>query len=120
MEIRLKEGEEIKVQAADGHDGQNRTLVCYKNCILTKGEVKALKPKRDVLSLKKGERVKCISIDGDQSYGGCDLASLYLSTGCIYTIEKVEIHSWHTKIHLQEYPKRVFNSVLFEFEAEEE
>ena len=43
--INLKEGEAIKIQVADGNDMQNRIMVCYKNCILTKQEVDAIRPK---------------------------------------------------------------------------
>ena len=43
MEFRLKEGEEIKIQAEDGNNSQNRTIVCYKNCILTKQEAEVVK-----------------------------------------------------------------------------
>ncbi len=42
-EITLKEGEEIKIQAEKGHEGQNRTMVCYKNSILTKQEAEGIR-----------------------------------------------------------------------------
>ena len=32
----------------------------------------------------------------------------------IYTVKKTEVHSWHTKIYLEEHPELSFNSVWFE------
>ena len=43
MEIKLKEGEEIKIKAENGNSKQYRIIVCYNNCILTKQEVDAIK-----------------------------------------------------------------------------
>lgn len=31
-----------------------------------------------------------------------------------YTVEKTEIHSWHTKVYLKEFPGLKFNSASFE------
>lgn len=42
MEIRLKEGDEIKVQAENGNSQQHRIIVCYQNCIITKQELEAI------------------------------------------------------------------------------
>ena len=30
-----------------------------------------------------------------------------------YTVQKTIVHSWHTKIYLEEFPDRSFNSVWF-------
>ena len=36
-----------------------------------------------------------------------------LEVGKTYTVEDVEIHSWHTIVYLKEFPGKTFNSVLF-------
>jgi len=38
----------------------------------------------------------------------------FLKVGEIYTIERIELHDWHTEVWLQEIPNEVFNSMLFE------
>ncbi len=43
MEINLKEGEEIKIKAEGGNSEQYMVAVCFKNCILKKQEVNAIK-----------------------------------------------------------------------------
>ena len=64
----------------------------------------------------KGSKVKCISIDEDQSnWGGNSSAKDFLIIGNIYTLDRdPEIHSWHTKYYLAEVPGKKFNSVQFE------
>ena len=37
-----------------------------------------------------------------------------LTLGEVYTIKKIEQHSWHTKVFLKEFPDVEFNSVWFE------
>lgn len=37
-----------------------------------------------------------------------------LKLGETYTIERTEVHSWHTKVFLKEFPGVEFNSVWFE------
>ncbi len=37
-----------------------------------------------------------------------------LILGETYTIDHTEVHSFHTKVYLKEYPNSVFNSVCFE------
>ena len=37
-----------------------------------------------------------------------------LILGEIYTVEKTEIHSWHTKLYLQEVPGIPFSTVWFD------
>jgi len=39
-----------------------------------------------------------------------------LEPGKKYVIENIEVHSWHTKIFLQEFPGKKFNSVHFNLE----
>lgn len=41
-----------------------------------------------------------------------DNASL-LTVGELYTVDSVEVHSWHTRVTLKEFPGIEFNSVLF-------
>ena len=43
MEIRLKEGEKVKIKAEKGNPEQYRIMICHQNCILTKQEVEAIK-----------------------------------------------------------------------------
>jgi len=42
-EITLKEGEEIKIKAEKGTSQAYMIAVCFKNCILKKSEVEAIK-----------------------------------------------------------------------------
>ena len=37
-----------------------------------------------------------------------------LEVGKEYTIDRTEVHSWHTKIYLKEFPNKSFNSVWFD------
>ena len=37
-----------------------------------------------------------------------------LKLGDTYTVERIEEHSWHTKVFLKEFPGVEFNSVWFE------
>lgn len=37
-----------------------------------------------------------------------------LKLGKTYTVERIEEHSWHTKVFLKEFPGVEFNSVWFE------
>ena len=45
-------------------------------------------------------------------WGGNSDANEVLTEGSSYTIEKVEVHSWHTKLHLQNITGG-FNSACF-------
>lgn len=40
-------------------------------------------------------------------------AMKHLKQGETYTVDRTEIHSWHTKVYLQEIPGVPFNSVHF-------
>lgn len=66
--------------------------------------------------MEKGSKVRCISVDEDQSrWGGNDSAEEYLTIGEVYTLaQDPEVHAWHTKYYLEEVPGKVFNSVQFE------
>ena len=48
------------------------------------------------------------------NWGGNDDPRPLLTIGKIYTVKRREIHSWHTKFILAEYPNKKFNSVNFE------
>lgn len=65
---------------------------------------------------KKGSKVRCISVDEAQSrWGGNDSAAEYLEIGKVYILARdPEVHSWHTKLYLEEVPGKKFNSVQFE------
>lgn len=43
-----------------------------------------------------------------------DHVEKFLKVGGLYTVERTEMHSWHTKVWLQEIPNEEFNSVNFE------
>jgi hypothetical protein len=47
------------------------------------------------------------------NWGGCDDPRPILKVGEIYDVEKIYIHSWHTKIQLIGHTGK-FNSVCFE------
>lgn len=64
-------------------------------------------------NFKKGERVIYLGASNEQvAWGGNDDPRNFLIEGDIYQIEKIEIHSWHTKLTLRGIPGR-FNSVSF-------
>lgn len=52
--------------------------------------------------------------DSQMRWGGNDDTRKYLKIGKIYKVKKKEIHSWHTRIYLEEFPDKYFNSVCFE------
>ena len=58
-------------------------------------------------------KIKCIRNDDDVWGGGGENHHL-LEVGKEYTLEYVEVHSWHTIIYLEEFPNVEFNSVAFE------
>jgi hypothetical protein len=60
-------------------------------------------------------KVKYIGASEEQvKWGGNDDPRGLLIEGQDYEIERREIHSWHTKLHLTEFPGKKFNSVCFE------
>ena len=62
---------------------------------------------------KEGTRVKFIC-KNPITWGVPEENAVHLKIGEIYTIERAEIHSWHTKIFLKEIPRIEFNSVWFD------
>lgn len=47
-------------------------------------------------------------------WGSCGDPRDKLIAGNEYEIDKVEVHSWHTKVFLKDFPGVGFNSVWFE------
>jgi hypothetical protein len=69
--------------------------------------------------MKTGDKVKFISATDDQiNWGGNDDPRLILDTNTTYEVEKVEVHSWHTKVYLKGI-KGEFNSVHFKVISDE-
>jgi len=52
--------------------------------------------------------------DAQVNYGSNDDPRGLLKEGKIYTIQRKEVHSYHTKYILKEFPDKKFNSVSFE------
>ncbi len=46
-------------------------------------------------------------------WGNNDDPDKYLQRGAIYTVALLEVHTQHTKVYLQEFPDKKFNSVSF-------
>lgn len=65
----------------------------------------------------KPRKLLCIRNDNDV-WGSPNNGHL-LEIGKEYTLEDVDVHSWHTDIYVSEFPNISFGSVLFE-EVEQE
>jgi len=52
--------------------------------------------------------------DGQVNWGGNDDPRGLLVEGQVYELERKEVHTWHTKYYLKEFPGKKFNSVSFE------
>jgi hypothetical protein len=68
---------------------------------------------------KEGTKVKYIEdYVGDDSvnWGSHEDPRGVLKDGKIYTIDRTEVHSWHTKVFLKGYEDKSYNSVWFEDE----
>lgn len=59
----------------------------------------------------KERKVRCID-NSDDTWGVGGTGHL-LSVGKEYTVIDVEVHGWHTRVYLKEFPDVEFNSVLF-------
>ena len=57
--------------------------------------------------------VVCINNENNNFFD-CDINSPLLEVGKKYIVVNVDVHSWHTKVELEEFPNIVFNSVCFE------
>lgn len=51
--------------------------------------------------------------DDQVRWGGTDDPRFCLAIGQEYTVETEDVHRWHTKITLLEFPGKQFNSVCF-------
>ncbi len=68
---------------------------------------------------KHGDKVKYVGCSDEQiRFGNCDDPKGILKEGDIYTVAFVEIHSWHSKVHLEGYEDLGFNSVCFNKEGQ--
>jgi hypothetical protein len=50
-------------------------------------------------------------------WGGRDDPRGILEIGKEYTVTDTEVHSWHTKITLDGFPDKQFNSVCFDYKT---
>jgi hypothetical protein len=67
-----------------------------------------------MIDLKSGDKVKFLGCSEVQiQWGGNDDPNGILVVGDEYVIEKVEVHTWHTKLYLKGI-KGKFNSSCFE------
>jgi hypothetical protein len=65
-------------------------------------------------NFKVGDQVKYLgSTENQVRWGGNDNPKELLFEGDVYYVERVEIHSWHTKLYLRGVRGK-FNSVCFE------
>lgn len=58
-------------------------------------------------------KVVCIR-NNDSNFFHLNGDSSLLVVGNEYTVVDVDVHSWHTRVELKEFPFKWFNSVLFE------
>lgn len=67
----------------------------------------------------KERTIKCISNDDSNCWGFSGTGHM-LTVGDYYTLTKLDVHGWHTRVRLSEFPGVWFNSVLFEEDREDE
>ena len=60
----------------------------------------------------KPRKILCIRNDKDGMMKYCHNHHL-LEIGKEYTFSEVIVYPWHTEVYLEEFPKLVFNSVMF-------
>lgn len=48
------------------------------------------------------------------NWGSNDDPNDLLEVGKVYDVSDWEVHTWHTKVHLKDFPGKKFNSVNFE------
>jgi len=61
----------------------------------------------------KGKKIRYVVPD-PISWGTDANNVKHLTLGAIYTVERTEVHSWHTKLFLQEVPGIPFSTVWFD------
>ena len=64
--------------------------------------------------MEEGTKVKYVEAIGEQIMSKCDDPRKYLKLNNTYTVDYTEIHSWHTRVYLQEIKNKCFNSVHFD------
>lgn len=61
------------------------------------------------------KKVKFVESSSAQvHWGSNDNPFLYLEKGQTYSVLREEVHSWHTKLVLTNFPNQKFNSISFE------
>lgn len=66
------------------------------------------------INVPKGTKVKFRKHDDVmRKWGSNDETRGTLKVGRTYTVDHTEVHSWHTKVYLQEFPTKKFNSAHF-------
>lgn len=61
------------------------------------------------------KKVRFLGASDDQvRFGGGDDPRPLLTVGEVYAVKSVDVHSWHTRITLRQFPSKWFNSVCFE------
>ncbi len=60
------------------------------------------------------ERKVICTQNTDNHWSFEDNASQYLEVGKTYNVIDIEVHSWHTRVTVAEFPDRQFNSICFE------
>lgn len=58
-------------------------------------------------------KIVCVNNDDTNSFGLNGTGHL-LTVGMEYTLVDIEVHSWHSRVEVEEFPNAQFNSVLFE------
>jgi hypothetical protein len=67
------------------------------------------------IDAKEGDKVVYLgSNETITKWGNCDNPNDLLIVGDTYTVDRLEVHSWHTKVFLKEV-NGGFNWVLFDF-----
>lgn len=57
-------------------------------------------------------KIVCIDNDDSDAWGFSGTGHL-LTVGTEYTLVDVDVHGWHTRVELEEFPNVQFNSILF-------
>lgn len=68
----------------------------------------------DNIYAKPGTKIICDNVDKNVAlWGGNSDAEGVLEVGKEYTVKYTEVHTWHTKVVLEEFPGMKFNSAHF-------
>ena len=66
------------------------------------------------MDIWNNEKRKIRCIDNDDDTWGIKGTGHLLTIDKEYTVIDVDVHDWHTRVSLEEFPDVEFNSVLFE------